>query len=158
MTLKLKNNSCLLYLILLISCLLGCSSNNIEQSKSELQIKFQEMGKAIVDNNLEEFSSHYSNSPLHLPPGAQLNNSREKIEHFLIGKLGLYIIDGEPSITFSDDASMAYVYGEYHIEADPLKKVEFVQGRFITIWKVIDGDWKCVVDIWNSPDAQFEHL
>ena len=158
MILNFLHSSYLSALILSSLLLLSCSTNNIEKSKSELQSKFQEMGVAIGDNNLEEFSSHYSKSPLHLPPGAPMNNSKEKIKNFLTGKLGLYVIDGEPEITFSDDATMAYVYGEYHIEKDTSNNIGFVQGRFITIWKKTEGQWKCEVDIWNSPDSKFEHL
>ena len=105
------------------------------------------------------FTSHYSDSPLHLPPGATMNSTKEEIRDFLKDKLDLYNIEGEPTIKFSDDASMAYVFGIYTTKADTSQNLESVRGRFITIWERNDKNhWECVVDIWNSDNPRFAHL
>ena len=137
---------------------LACQPNNLQESKKELINTFEEMGKAITDGDLESFVLFYSDSPAHFPPGAPMNNSREKIKSFLVDKLDLYVIDGEPTITFSDDASMAFVYVNYHIDEDPQRGIDYVEGRAVVVWRRIDGNWKCVLDIWNSPDPKYEHL
>ncbi len=144
--------------LLIIFFFSGCQVDKSEESKKELIKKFEEMSVAITKGDLDEFVSHYAESPIHLPPGAQTNSSKEDIKTFLSDKLGLYVIDGEPKISFSDDASMAYLFGRYHIDEDSLNGIEFVEGRFITIWKKTEGKWSCVVDIWNSPNAKYEHL
>ena len=88
-----------------------------------------------------------------------MNSTRSAIQEHLNDKLGLYQIQGEPTIRFSDDSSMAFVFGTYNIEADESRGIESTRGRFVTIWRISEGgEWECVVDIWNSGDPRFAHL
>jgi len=142
----------------LVVAIAGCQSGE-EAARENLQKAFQEMGLAIERGDLEAFTAHYSESPLHLPPGAPMNSSRAEVRDFLQGKLGLYKIEDELTVRFSSDASMAYVFGTYSTEADPSQGRESVRGRFITIWQKNDEDqWECAVDIWNSEEPKFAHL
>jgi ketosteroid isomerase-like protein len=127
-------------------------------AKQGLFDTFDAMGKSIEAGDLESFVSHYTDSPLHLPPGAPRNSTREDIEAFLDDTLGLYEVQGQPDIYFSDDASMAFVYGTYTTKADEAKGLEAYRGRFITIWKKKENRWRCIVDIWNTDDRRFAHL
>lgn len=138
---------------------LGAPTAREEAGSRELLLaRFSAMARTIEEGDAAGFVSFYVDAPVHLPPGAPRNASQTEIASFLEGKLGIYEIDEPPTIVFSDDASLAYVYGEYRIEANPEKDIEAVNGgRFVTIWQR-DGDtWKCAVDIWNSSDAEFAH-
>jgi len=127
-------------------------------AKQGLYDTFDAMGKSIEVGDLESFVSHYTDSPLHLPPGAPRNSTREEIEAFLDDTLGLYEVQGQPDIYFSDDASMAFVYGTYTTKANKAKGLEAYRGRFITVWKKEESGWQCIVDIWNTDDPRFAHL
>jgi len=127
-------------------------------AKQGLLATFDAMSKSIEAGDLESFVSHYTDSPLHLPPGAPRNSTREDIEAFLDDTLGLYEVQGQPDIYFSDDASMAFVYGTYTTKANETKGLEANRGRFITIWKREENGWRCIVDIWNTDDPRFAHL
>ena len=127
-------------------------------AKQGLFDTFEAMGKSIEAGDLESFVSHYTDSPLHLPPGAPRNSTRQEIEAFLDDTLGLYEVQGEPDIDFSDDASMAFVYGTYTTKADEAEGLEAFRGRFITVWKKEESGWQCIVDIWNTDDPRFAHL
>jgi ketosteroid isomerase-like protein len=127
-------------------------------AKQGLFDTFDAMSKSIEAGDLESFVSHYTESPMHLPPGAPRNSTREDIEAFLDDTLGLYEVQGQPEIYFSDDASMAFVYGSYTTKADEAKGLEAYQGRFITVWKKEENGWRCIVDIWNTDDPRFAHL
>jgi ketosteroid isomerase-like protein len=140
------------------AALLGApTAQEAARSRELLFARFAAMAKTIEAGDAAGFVSFYVDAPVHLPPGAPRNTSQAEIASFLEGKLGIYEIDEPPTIVFSDDASLAYVYGEYRIEENPEKGIEAVNGRFVTIWQR-DGDtWKCAVDIWNSSDAKFAH-
>lgn len=141
----------------LIYLVAACQSDP-DASKQNLAATFAEIGATIAAGDLDSFVSHYSASPLHLPPGAAMNSTRDQVKEFLQDKLGLYEIQGEPTIQYSDDASMAYVFGTYTTKADPSRELESYRGRFITIWRRSINRWECVVDIWNSDDPRFAHL
>jgi ketosteroid isomerase-like protein len=127
-------------------------------AKQGLFDTFDAMGKLIEAGNLESFVSHYTDSPFHLPPGAPRNSTKAEIEAFLDNTLGLYEVQGEPEIYFSDDASMAFVYGTYTTKANEAQGLEAFRGRFITVWKKEENGWRCIVDIWNTDDPRFAHL
>ena len=59
-------------------------------------------------------------------------------------------------INFSPDGKLAYVYGENLMTMnDSTGKTMSIPGRGYTIWrKETDGNWKCVVDMWNNPPGQ----
>ena len=131
---------------------------DIAAAKQGLFDTFDAMGQSIEAGDLESFVSHYTESPFHLPPGAPRNSTREEIEVFLGDALGLYEVQGQPAIYFSDDASMAFVHGTYTTKADEAKGLEAYRGRFITVWKKGENGWRCIVDIWNTDDPRFAHL
>ena len=143
-----------------IVCLTFAGCESAEQgARARLTETFADMGAAIADDDLVRFTSHYSSSPLHLPPGAPVNSTRDQVASFLADKLDLYVIEDEPRIRFSDDASMAYVFGYYTTKPDPARDTKPIRGRFVTIWQRNElDDWECVVDIWNSDDPRFAHL
>jgi ketosteroid isomerase-like protein len=59
-------------------------------------------------------------------------------------------------INFSPDGKLAYVYGENLMTMnDSAGKTMSIPGRGYTIWrKESDGNWKCIVDMWNNPPAK----
>jgi ketosteroid isomerase-like protein len=147
----------MLSVAILVSALFGCQPAT-DTSKQGLFAAFESLDSAVRAEDLDSFVSHYVESPFHFPPGAPRNSTRAEIADFLEGKLGLYELQGEPEIFFSDDASMAFVYGTYVTKADESKGLEAHRGRFITIWRKGDDGWQCVVDIWNTDDPRFAHL
>ena len=135
----------------------GCQGG-VEESQQRLFDTFAEMDKSIQAGNLDEFVSHYADPAYHLPPGSDRNSTRSEIKDFLDDTLGLYELDADTEIHFSDDASMAFVYGSYEIKEDKSKGIEAFRGRFISVWKRDDDRWYTVVDIWNTDDPRFAHL
>ena len=119
---------------------------------------FEALDASVRDDDLDAFVSYYAEGAYHLPPGAPRNSTREQIAEFLEGTLGLYDLVGEPEIHFSDDASMAFLYGEYEVPDSEAQGDEVFRGRFISVWKKGVEGWQCVVDVWNTEDPRFEHL
>lgn len=61
-------------------------------------------------------------------------------------------LTGEPtSIKFSDDGSVAYETGKYSMSSvDAKGRTIKDEGKFLNVWKNIDGKWKIVVDAFSS--------
>jgi ketosteroid isomerase-like protein len=145
--------------IIVLSLLSVSCHEPMENRQGLLADTFADQGAAISAGNLQAFTSYYAETPIHLPPGAPMNSTRKAIQEHLGGKLGLYQIEDAPTIRFSDDSSMAFVFGIYTIQADESRGIEDTRGRFVTIWRIGEnGKWECVVDIWNSGDPRFAHL
>ena len=144
-------------IMVIVAILSGCQPTS-EASRKELIETFDALDSSVEAGDLDAFVSFYSETAFHLPPGAPRNSTRAEIKEFLKGTLGLYVLTGEPEIYFSDDATMAFLYGEYEIQADESKNIDAFQGRFISVWKKDADGWECVVDIWNTDDPKFEHL
>lgn len=141
-------------LILATVLSIGCASNS-QNLQNDLVATFNAQGESITAEDVEAFVSYYSDQPFHLPPGAPQNKTPADIAQYLSGKLGSYDIQEAPVIRYSDDATMAFVFGKYttkpSIDSDP------VSGRFITVWQRLEDEWKCSVDIWNSSDTRYAH-
>jgi uncharacterized protein (TIGR02246 family) len=55
------------------------------------------------------------------------------------------------SIKFSDDGTVAYETGKYSASsADAKGRTIKDEGKFLNVWKNIDGKWKIVVDAFSS--------
>lgn len=140
-----------------VSALAGCQQST-SSAEEGLFAAFESLDDAVRAGDLDSFVSHYVDTPIHLPPGAPRNSTRAEIASFLEGTLGLYELQGEPEVFFSDDATMAFVYGKYLTRADESLGIDAHRGHFVTIWMRGDAGWQCVVDIWNTDDPAFAHL
>jgi ketosteroid isomerase-like protein len=53
-------------------------------------------------------------------------------------------------VEVSASGDLAYVSGTNVIKAKTPSGIVEYTGKGVDIWKKIDGEWKCVVGIWNS--------
>jgi ketosteroid isomerase-like protein len=58
-------------------------------------------------------------------------------------------------VTFSPDGKIAYMRSTNETTVPgPDGKLMTLPGRGITVWRLEpDGQWRCVIDIWNDPPA-----
>jgi ketosteroid isomerase-like protein len=106
-------------------------------------------------NDLEATVAFYANDAVVLPPNAPIATDRKSIRESWAGLLG-------PHNTVSWKASKAevaasgelgYLYGTYSLALQDAKGGPPVsdRGKFVEIWKKqADGQWKCIVDTFNS--------
>jgi ketosteroid isomerase-like protein len=82
-------------------------------------------------------------------------DGRDSIRKSVSGLLGLpgLTISWQPTkVEVARGGDLAYVYGRYEVSFDeaPGKRTTD-RGKIVEIWKKqADGNWKCIVDTWNS--------
>jgi len=96
------------------------------------------------------YSDDAVSNPPNSPPLAGIAAIRKFNEDFL--KTPQLTLAGEAtSIKFSDDGSVAYETGKYSMSSvDAKGRTIKDEGKFLNVWKNIDGKWKIVVDAFSS--------
>jgi ketosteroid isomerase-like protein len=109
--------------------------------------------------DVDKIVSYWSDDAVVLAPGQPAVKGKEALKKMVTDSKnipGFSISWRSSDIEFSPDGKMAYMYGENLMAMnDSSGKQLNIPGRAYTIWrKEADGNWKCVVDIWNNPPAQ----
>jgi len=110
---------------------------------------------AAVAGDFEAIVQNYTADAVLMPPGAPRAEGTEAIRETLTG----WLQEAPPSsmtvtsevITFAAAGDYAHAVGSWTMSGTGPDGSEYNdQGKFLTVWKSADGDWKIVVDIWNS--------
>lgn len=134
--------------MLLLGFLLSCA-----QGPTNLTEEISEANHAFIDafnaHDAKTLASVYTSDGILLPPNYEKLEGTEAIEGFWesIFEMGV------------DHASLETVYAEGHGDS-AYEEGKFLlysadndvldQGKYILIWKKVDGTWKIHIDIWNS--------
>ena len=111
---------------------------------------------ASAGKDLEKIVSYMSDDAIMIPPGQPLVQGKAAIRAFVTSSLqipGFKIHWVSERVTFSPDGKLAYMHGTNAMTVPgPNAALVTIAGRGITIWRLeSDGQWRCVIDIWNDP-------
>ena len=147
--------------VLVTSLIMLSCRNQIDLKAEEAAImKTDSMWAASAANgkDIDKIVSYWSDDAVVLAPDQALVKGKEALRRFVKESENIpgFSINWKSSeVNFSPDGKMAYMYGENVTTMNDStgKKMSF-PGRGYTVWrKDADGNWKCVVDVWNSPPA-----
>ena len=106
-------------------------------------------------SDLERILAFWSDDAIVVPPGEPVVRGKKAIREYVQRALAVpgFQIRFQPvSASVSADGTMGYTTGENSVTfpgADD--KLMTIAGRYSTIWRrEPGGEWRCVVDIWNS--------
>lgn len=91
-----------------------------------------------------------------LPPGAPLAEGRDAIVKVWNGFVGMkdFSLTFAPSkISVASSGDMAYEIGTYTLGFQSDQGPVQDKGKFVVVWKKVDGAWKAAADIFNSNGA-----
>ena len=108
---------------------------------------------AVKARDIDKILSFYAPDAVEMPANAQIFAGHEAIRKWY----GSWVTDTAVSNTFGPvvtevaaSGDLAFDRGTYHfIQNTPKGPVEDI-GKYIVIWRKIDGQWKAIVDISNS--------
>ena len=83
-----------------------------------------------------------------MPPNGNLIEGHEAIQAFWQGFIDTGVKGSLTSIEITVDGDMGYKVGTFRI-LDP-EGGELDHGKFIEVWRCIDGKWQFHRDMWNS--------
>ena len=106
--------------------------------------------------DVERVVSYFADDAVLVPPDQPIVKGKEALRKFVEESFkipGFSISWRSSDIKLSPDGKLAYMYGENMTTMnDSTGNKISIPGRGYSIWrKEPDGNWKCVVDIFNSP-------
>jgi len=111
---------------------------------------------ASAGKDVERIVSYWSDDAIVIPQGQPAVEGKAAIRAFVTSSLqipGFKIHWVSEKATFSPDGRLAYMHGRNTMTVPGANgSLVTLAGRGITIWRLEpDGQWRCVVDIWNDP-------
>jgi ketosteroid isomerase-like protein len=114
----------------------------------------QAFNAAVAAKDTNAIVAMYADDASMLPPNMPRADGRDAIHKGWVGFMStpgvqLTAKAGPPLIAQAGD--MAVVVGTYDFKAmGPKKKPLSDVGKFVTMYKLVNGQWKMQVDTWNS--------
>jgi ketosteroid isomerase-like protein len=110
---------------------------------------------ASAGKDVERMVSYWSDDAVVIPPGQPIVEGKAALRAFVtssfqIPGFKIHWVSERP--TFSPDGRLAYMRATNSMTVPgPNGALVTLAGRGITIWRLEpDGQWRCVVDIWND--------
>jgi uncharacterized protein (TIGR02246 family) len=90
-----------------------------------------------------------------LPPGSSMMTGREAVQSFWQGAMEMGIKEAKlDTIDVESDGSLAYEIGRFALTVQPQGgESALMTGKYVVVWKNLDGSWKLHVDIWNTDEV-----
>jgi ketosteroid isomerase-like protein len=138
----------------------GCSSLHPFDPDAESQKLLRRDAEwadvAAAGRDVDRIVSYWSDDAIVIPQGQPIAEGKAAIRDFVVASLripGFRIHWVSDKVTFSADGKLAYMHGRNTMTMrDANGSLVSIPGRGITIWRLEpDGQWRCVVDIWNDP-------
>jgi len=145
---------------LLLSCiLLGLSLSSVAQNYSgpEKEINailknIQTFSKHVVAGDYEAIAASYTSDGKIFPNNMDILEGTENLEKYWKPGSGSSVIHHKVTpteIRILDNE--AYDYGYYQgVSKNSSGEESKWRGKYVIIWKKIDGQWKIYLDIWNA--------
>ena len=111
---------------------------------------------AVANKDVASIVRFYAEDGAVLPPGAPLAQGHEaiaKVWSGLVGLKGFALTFAPTKITIAAAGDMAYEIGTYSLSFESEKGPVRDSGKFVVVWKKVDGAWKAAADIFNSNAA-----
>jgi ketosteroid isomerase-like protein len=150
-------------LSLAIACagLVGCARTSFDPAAEQASLLKRDAewaSAASAGRDVERIISYWTDDALVIPPGQPVLEGKAAIRNFVTESLripGFKIHWVSDKVSFSPDGQLAHMRGANEMTVPgPDGKLITVHGRGVTIWRRdLDGQWRCVVDIWNDPPA-----
>src|SRR5262245_4383074 len=140
----------------------ACKQPSVDLKAEETAIMKTDSSWAALakeSTDVDKIVSYWSDDAVVIAPGQPEVKGKEALRKMVEDSKnipGFSISWKSSEVRFSPDGKLAYMSGENLTTMnDSTGKKISIPGRGYTIWrKEPDGNWKCVVDVWNNPSAQ----
>lgn len=121
--------------------------------KETIEAVSQGFIKSFNKGDLEKAMSVYSYDATILPPNFEMMKGLDNISGYWKAGLDMGIKEAQletMEVTQIDD-TYAYELGKYILKIEPGNGQTITdRGKYLMIWKKVDGKWKWYSDAWNS--------
>jgi ketosteroid isomerase-like protein len=119
--------------------------------RSDIDAANQKFGAAYAKGDAAAIAQLYTPHATVFPPGADMVRGREGIQKVWAGAIqsGLKI-NGLQTISVEQYGSAAREIGRFTAEApNAQKQMVKIDGKYVVVWKRLNGIWMLDSDIWN---------
>lgn len=110
--------------------------------------------KAAQENDVERFASFYADDASLFEPNSPVVTGKEAIREAvkkLFATPGLALSFQTAKVDVARSGDMAYTQGSYTMKMNDARGKPMTDtGKYVTVYKKVDGKWKAVADIFNS--------
>lgn len=135
----------------------GCATVSTTEQAEEVLLRVDREWAAVAaeGKDLERIVSFWSDDATVFPAGAPVVHGRSAIRAFVEESLatpGFQVRWRSDRAVVSADGTLGYTTGTNALTVPgPDGKLMTVAGRAVAVWRRLPGgEWKCVIDIWNS--------
>ena len=134
---------------------LGCSKVDLDRERAAILATDRPWQEAIAAKDVERTLAFWADDAVVLPPGQPSVVGKDALrgfvtESFKIPGFGLRWETGTITVAPHGDVAYAMARNTTTLNGPDGKPME-LRGKAVTVWrKSADGQWKCVVDIWND--------
>ena len=121
------------------------------------QKKIEELGNlwvaAVARKDVKAIANLYTTDGVFLPQNGPMSVGREAIGKAWTGLLqipGVKLTFKPTRIDVSGAGDMAADIGAYKLSFDSKQGRVQDQGKYVVVWKKVDGEWKALADIFNT--------
>ena len=107
----------------------------------------------IKAKDAKAIAALYAENGAVMPPNTPIGKGHEAIEKIWGGLLqtpGFDLAITPEQITVSASGDMALDRGTYKLSVAPEGTAQTDTGKYVVVWRKIDGEWKAAADIFNS--------
>jgi ketosteroid isomerase-like protein len=109
--------------------------------------------RAYVGADYDKLTDFYSQDGKIFPTGADIIEGHMAIKNRWTLAKGTKILSHKITpIEISVVDNIAYDYGYYEGTSSKNEVIDSWKGKYVIIWKKVEGDWKIYLDIWNRVD------
>lgn len=131
----------------------GCGpSVNLEQERSALMAQDRAWSESTKDS--QKFNSYFASDASMYPPGMPIARGSDAIRKAageMFAMPGFSIQWSATKAAVGSGGDLGYTSGTYTMSVnDPTGKPMTENGKYVTVWKKVDGQWKVVEDIFNG--------
>ncbi|HEX9161591.1 MAG TPA: DUF4440 domain-containing protein [Thermoanaerobaculia bacterium] len=146
------------FLLAAVLVLAGCataSNSDIQPGDADKAIRAADVQLAagMHAGNTDQAIAMYSDSAVLMPPNMPAMTGRDAIRQFFTGFVSAFNVDATftpDDITQSGD--LASERGHYEMTVTPKAGGPAAKdsGKYVVVWRKLNGQWRAVSDIYNS--------
>lgn len=132
---------------------IDCSrTTDMDSDVTSIRQKIKAFSEAYMNGDAEAMTNMYTNDGKIFPNNLKILEGKESLRSYWTVPKGVRVLNHEvePKEIHIEN-NIAYDYGYYKGTTLTKEKNEVSwQGKYIIIWKKVNGVWKIYLDIWNN--------
>lgn len=154
---KLQKHPILMLFLLCFSSMIAVFAQDYSGSKDDIKTILQnakDFSRAYVQKDFDALANSYTMDGKILPPGADIITGRKAIKIRWTLPVGVKILEHKitpTEIKIIGDHAYDMGYYEGRTRRKDGSEVSW-KGKYIIVWRQINGNWLMHLDIWNNID------